>query len=372
MPLYAQNKLYTCLGFMSGTSLDGVDAAIIQTDGIGHVTPGPHVFLPYPASFQKELRQLIQESARLGEARDDYDVAARVSHYHLSAAQLLLKENPVSLDVVGFHGQTIFHDPQKKISLQIGDPEILADYLKVPVVSRFRQKDLDGGGQGAPLVPVFHQMLARALPKPVAFLNIGGISNVTWCGHTDQDLIAFDAGPGNGLLNDWMMAHLGMPFDKDGALAARGAIRQDLIDVFMQSPFFDKIPPKSLDRCTFDLDLFEGLSPSEGAATLTRLSAQCLARAATLFPEPVRAFYLCGGGRLNTVLRAHLSQVLSAPTFCVEELSLNGDFMEAQAFAYLAVRTLQGLPLSYPGTTGVNVPTVGGEICYPKDICNNL
>lgn len=357
---------------MSGTSLDGVDAALLQTDGLGYVKPGPCVFLPYPASFQKALRKFIEDAsldARVGDA-SDFD--RRVSQYHLEAAQLLLKNSSTSIDLMGFHGQTIFHNPKKKISFQIGNPEILANSFMVPVVHRFRQKDLDSGGQGAPLVPVFHQVLAGTLPKPVAFVNIGGVSNVTWCGHTDQDLIAFDAGPGNGLLNDWMMTHLGVPFDRDGVIAARGSVRQDLIDVFIQHGFFDQIPPKSLDRCAFDLSLFEGLSPPDGAATLTRLSAQCLARAATFFPEPVCAFYLCGGGRLNPVLRAHLSRLMPAPTLSVEELSLDGDFMEAQAFAYLAVRTLKGFPSSYPGTTGVATPTVGGEICYPKKTCNNL
>lgn len=366
VPLYTQNKLYTCLGFMSGTSLDGVDAAILQTDGIGYVKPGPCFFLPYPTSFQKDLRHLIQQALTLGRAPECQDMAERVTQYHLEAAQCLLKENAIVIDAVGFHGQTIYHSPQEKISLQIGCPEVLAKALSAPVVSRFRQRDLDGGGQGAPLVPVYHQVLARSLPKPVAFVNIGGISNVTWCGRTDQDLLAFDAGPGNALINDWILAHFGVPFDRDGVFASQGTVRQDLIDVFMQHSFFDQLPPKSLDRCTFDLTLFEDLNPYDGAATLTYLSAKCLAYAGTFFPDPVCAFYLCGGGRLNPVLKKHLDQLLPAPSLCVEALSLDGDFLEAQAFAYLAVRTLKSLPISYPTTTGVDVPTVGGEIFYPN------
>ena len=344
------------LGLMSGTSADGVDAAIIETDGETVHAFGPCHTVPYAA----ELRAAVLAAMTAGAAPPG--LADAVTRANSEAAQALLAlAGPV--DVVGMHGQTILHEPERRRTVQIGDGAALARMLGVPVVDQFRLADVGAGGQGAPLVPVFHQALARLL-GPVAVLNIGGVANVTFTG---DPLLAFDTGPGNALMDDWIGRHTGAAFDAGGQLAARGRADPARLHALLAHPYFDRAPPKSLDRHAFSLDPLIGLSAADGAATLlafTVASIALAARHAPPFNAPLghatpRRWLVTGGGRHNATLMAALTQALDQVD-PVEAVGWDGDALEAQAFAFLAVRSLRGLPLSFPGTTGVPAPMRGG------------
>jgi anhydro-N-acetylmuramic acid kinase len=271
------------------------------------------------------------------------------------------------VDLVGFHGQTVFHDPARALTVQIGDGQSLADRLRLPVVWDMRADDMAAGGQGAPLAPVFHRALAdtAGLVGPVLFLNLGGVANVTWVG-AKGELVAFDTGPGNGLLDDWMMARRGLPFDKDGGLAATGAAALAVLDDLLGHSYFALPPPKSLDRNTFSSAALSGLSDADGAATLLHFTGRSIAASLRLLPSPPRACYASGGGRMNGELMRVLSELLGAPVERLEALGFDGDATEAQAFAFLAVRAIERLPLTFPLTTGVAEPMTGGRFSRPS------
>ncbi len=327
---------------MSGTSADGVDAAIVETDGETVHAFGPRHTVPYAAP----LRAAVLSAMAAGAAPPG--LAEAVTHANADAARALLAiAGPVAL--VGMHGQTILHAPARGRTVQIGDGAALAQMLGVPVVDQFRLADVGAGGQGAPLVPVFHQALAHAL-GPVAVLNIGGVANVTFTG---DPLLAFDTGPGNALLDDWVGRHTGAAFDEGGRLAARGWVDPARLDTLMAHPYFDRAPPKSLDRHAFGLDAVAGLSVADGAATLLAFTVASIARAAR--HASARRWLVTGGGRHNAALMAALARALGRVD-PVEAIGWDGDALEAQAFAFLAVRSRRGLPLSFPGTTGVPVP----------------
>jgi anhydro-N-acetylmuramic acid kinase len=264
------------------------------------------------------------------------------------------------IEIVGFHGHTILHRPAERRTWQIGDGALLARRLGLDVVADFRSADVAAGGEGAPLAPLFHAALAAQLPKPAAVLNIGGVANVTWIGDGDA-ILAFDTGPGNAPIDDWVLRHTGVPADIDGALARAGRVSAPHLERFLERPFFDRPPPKSLDRDEFrDLVPIE-LSLEDGAATLTEITAAAAEASARHFPHP-REWLVTGGGRHNPALMDALRRRLGTSVRPVEEIGWNGDALEAQAFAYLAVRSLAGLPLSLPATTGVSRPTCGGRL----------
>ena len=267
----------------------------------------------------------------------------------------LIAEHDLAVDVIGFHGHTILHRPEERRTWQIGDGALLARLTGIDVVCDFRTADIAAGGQGAPLVPLFHAGLAAALEKPLAILNIGGVANVTWLGG-DGAVLAFDTGPGNALIDDWALRHTGQPIDRDGALARHGHIDAARLAEFLAHPFFDRKPPKSLDRDDFARFADPDLSAADGAATLTAMTASAVARGAEHFPAAVRRWLVAGGGRHNPILMAALRQRLGVPVEPVEAVGWDGDALEAQAFAYLAVRSLDGAPLSLPSTTGVERP----------------
>lgn len=351
------------IGLMSGTSLDGVDAACLDTDGVTITAFGPSLTIPYDADMRADLRRILDLAPSL--ADDDprlRGVVERLTDYHVRAVEAL----GVSADLVGFHGQTILHQPEKRRTWQIGDAAGLARRLGVPVAHGFRLEDVAAGGQGAPLAPVYHQALARGLSKPLAILNIGGVANVTWIG-ADGTLIACDTGPGNALLDDWAMRHTGRPCDYDGALAQSGRADDALVAALLDLPFFRRPAPKSLDRLDFANAVarsgLEAMSAADGAATLTKFTIEAIAAAPLPFP-PLR-WFVCGGGRRNPVLMAGLRHRLGCPVDPVESLGWDGDALEAQCFAYLAARVQAGLPLSYPGTTGAPAPMRGGSITVP-------
>ncbi len=354
---------------MSGTSLDGVDAAVLETDGESVIRSGPALGLAYPPALRAALRLAIDVARDKGTAALESDIVRdaelRLTQAHSDVVRRLLHDaGLVAEDVayLGFHGQTILHRPSERLTLQIGDGPALARDTGIAVVNDFRTDDVAAGGQGAPLVPVYHQALVSALrvSGPVAVVNIGGVANVTFVG-ADGDLLAFDTGPGNAAIDDWAMKHLGVPVDQDGALARQGRSRDDIVREMLRHSYFDKAPPKSLDRLDFTFDGVDGLSAADGAATLTAFTAASLARAIDHFPSRPEKWIVCGGGRHNPALMAALGERLEGVA-SAEDFGWRGDFLEAEAFAYLAMRSVKKLPLSLPTTTGVPRPMTGGRL----------
>jgi len=351
------------IGLMSGTSLDGVDAAWLETDGERIGGFGPSLTLPYDERLRADLRRILGHAATL--APDDRrlkSAEARLTEYHVRAVAAL--ERPA--DLIGFHGQTILHQPDRRRTWQIGDARELAWRTGIPVAYDFRSADVAAGGQGAPLAPVFHAALARGMATPLAVLNIGGVANVTWIG-PDERLVAFDTGPGNGPLDDWVARHTGAPFDRDGALARAGQADRTVLHRLLAHPYFARPAPKSLDRLDFAAVLaasgLDALSPADGAATLVAFTAAAVK--ATALPAPPLRWLVCGGGRRNPAIMDALRQQLGAPVDPVEAVGWNGDALEAQCFGFLAARTQAGLPISFPRTTGVSGALRGGRIIDP-------
>ena len=352
-------------GLMSGTSLDGIDVALIRSDGERLLEAGPRLTFDYEPDFRGDLRGLLG-----GEAPADRVAAVEIelTDRHAEAVRRLLRLGgiaPEALSLVGFHGQTILHAPHQRLTWQIGDGRRLADALGVAVVNDFRSADVAAGGQGAPLVPVWHRALARELAKPLAVLNVGGVANVTWIGDGEADLVACDTGPGNALLDDWLLGRAQLAFDRDGAVSAAGRADEARLAALLDHPFFAAPPPKSLDRDAFGIEGLEGLSVADGAATLVAFTAEAVARVVPLLPAPPRAWLVTGGGRLNPTLMQALARRLGRPVRSVEAVGWDGDALEAQAFAFLAARSVKSLPLSYPRTTGVPAPQTGGRLWLP-------
>jgi len=347
------------LGLMSGTSLDGIDVAFIETDGRERVMPRAALTIPYPREFRERLRSVLG-------GIDPVDrVEAELTRLHAEAVEHFLARHPgTSVAIVGFHGHTILHRPAERRTWQIGDGALLARRLGLDVVADFRSADVAAGGEGAPLAPLFHAALAAPLPKPLAVLNIGGVANVTWVG-AGRQILAFDTGPGNALIDDWVRRHTGAAADFDGALARAGRVSTSDVERFLALPFFGRPPPKSLDRDEFGSAVPAGLALADGTVTLTEMTAAAVAAAIRHFPAPPREWLVTGGGRHNPALMEALRRLLGAPVRPVEAVGWEGDALEAQAFAYLAVRSLKGLPLTLPSTTGVPHPTSGGRL-FPR------
>ncbi|GAB5446577.1 anhydro-N-acetylmuramic acid kinase [Gymnodinialimonas sp.] len=352
---------------MSGTSFDGVDVALVRTDGVEIADFGEARTLAYAEADRDVLRTAL--GAWPGEARAE--AAARV----VEAAHIAAMVDLTPVDVLGFHGQTLAHDPDGGRTHQAGDGATLATALDVEVIWDFRSNDIGMGGQGAPLTPFFHWACARWIGAsgPVAFLNLGGVGNITWVDPaiTSPDLpgacIAFDTGPANAPIDDLMTTRTLGAYDADGTLAARGEIDLTILETALQGPFFDLPPPKSLDRDAFSglLAAVAGLPDAEAAATLTAVAAGAVARGLPSLPSRPEKILVAGGGRRNATLMAMLEDATGCAIAPVEDVGLNGDALEAQAFAYLAVRVARGLPTSAPGTTGVAAPVGGGRRSRP-------
>jgi anhydro-N-acetylmuramic acid kinase len=353
------------VGLMSGTSLDGIDAALIETDGEGYVRPIAFRSEPYSEAARRQLQEVTKLALTYERPRHSPEIVEAtelLTRRHSLAVHQLMAQASVPLDhvkVVGFHGQTVAHRPDRGWTWQIGDGAALAAALKVPVVADLRVADVAAGGQGAPLLPVYHRALLADVALPVAVLNLGGVGNITYVG-TDDALVAFDTGPANGLVDDWMEAETGRTFDEGGALAATGDIHQTILAGMLDNPWFDQPPPKSLDRADFSIAAARGLSPADGAATLTAFTAATVALALGHLPERPRRLIVAGGGRHNATLMAMLGDACLMPVQPIEALGWNGDATEAEGFAYMAVRSLKGLPISFPGTTGAPEPMTGG------------
>ncbi|TCS62162.1 anhydro-N-acetylmuramic acid kinase [Varunaivibrio sulfuroxidans] len=355
------------LGLMSGTSMDGVDAALIRTDGIFVEAHGPFLSLPYPLDIRHRLGRAVGARRVKPEATsEDVELERAITQWHVQAVERLLAEGAVAREdvaVIGFHGHTLFHDPAHGVTRQIGDGGLLARETGIGVVGDFRANDVAHGGQGAPLAPLYHRALAEPLTKPVAVLNIGGVANVTWI--DGDDILAFDTGPGNALIDDWTARVIGRPMDEGGRLARAGHADEALIDDLMGHPYFARMAPKSLDRDEFAavLERLDGVDPADGAATLTHFSVRAMAHARRAMPKAPHRWLVCGGGRRNGCLMEALNRFVTADP--VEAVGWDGDALEAQAFAFLAQRSLRKLALSVPGTTGVATPLSGGVYHQP-------
>jgi anhydro-N-acetylmuramic acid kinase len=362
--------MMTVLGLMSGTSMDGVDAAVIATDGTSVAGFGPRLFRPYSDSEKAAIRDALRAAALLDDrmARPEPIAAAErvVTEAHGELVERLLSENPdVAPDLVGFHGQTVFHAPARRLTVQIGDGPALARRLGVPVVHDFRAADVAAGGEGAPFVPAYHQALAQraGLSDTVAVVNIGGVANVTRVG-SDGSLVAGDTGPGNALIDDFILSRTGAAMDSGGTLADSGRVVEGVLARLLDNPFFEAAYPKSLDRNAFSYQPAADLSTEDGAATLTAFTAEAIARGVRLAGGADR-IVVCGGGSHNRTILAMIAERSGLDTTTATELGWAGDFIEAEAFAYLAARSLAGLPLSFPTTTGVPRPMPGGIIARP-------
>jgi anhydro-N-acetylmuramic acid kinase len=370
--------LQRAIGLMSGTSMDGVDVALIETDGVDRLAQGPTGFRPYSEAERRLLRAALADAKGLHAASDRPGILpqaeAFVTRAHAEAVRSFAKAQDVdlaSVDLIGFHGQTVLHRPEEKLTVQIGDGAELAAELRRPVVFDFRSADVAAGGQGAPLAPAYHRALvaqARAagqtIPDVVAVLNLGGVANATVLAGA-ADPLACDTGPANALLDDFMLARTGRPYDEDGALAATGRIDEPALAALLAHPFFAERPPKSLDRNAFSSAPITSLSDADGAATLTAFTARSVAMLLPHLAEAPALWIACGGGARNPTLLAMLAEALGARVAWAEDFGWSSDAIEAQAFGYLAVRSRLGLPLTFPGTTGVARPLTGGRLATP-------
>jgi anhydro-N-acetylmuramic acid kinase len=360
---------------MSGTSLDGVDVALIETDGERIAALGPSGYRPYSDGERALLRAALEQGANLTSRNARPGVLAEaeafVTRAHAEAVEEFLRTeriNRASVAIVGFHGQTVLHKPAERLTVQIGDGKALAKRLGMTVAYDFRAADVAAGGQGAPLVPVFHQALARDLahPHPIAVLNVGGVANVTWVDGGDP--VACDTGPGNALIDDFMRARTGVPLDRDGDQAAHGKADEVFVENVLKHAFFDQPCPKSLDRNAFafaNIGLPD-FSIENGAATLSALTAASVARVVTHLPQPPKAWIVAGGGARNPTLMRMLAERLKpASVETADAVGWQSQSIEAQAFAYLAVRTMNDMPITFPLTTGVKQPMTGGVVARP-------
>jgi anhydro-N-acetylmuramic acid kinase len=357
------------LGLIAGTSVDGIDAAVIKSDGNTITHTGHALTTSYENATRDAIFDAYKNPFHHGDNLDD-DLAERIARDHARAAEMLIAESGLTPDLIGFHGQTIHHDPEKGVSLQIGDAGYLADRLGRPVIHQFRQNDMANGGQGAPLAPVYHQALMQsmALPAPAAIVNIGGISNASVI--DDDKLIGFDLGPGNALMDDLAQSHWGKPYDDKGAFAEQGRADESLVQKTLTHDFFQVRGPKSLDRMgLYDLisaDQLSHLAPEDRMATLLSITAEGIIHGIKLNAPDIKTVVCCGGGCLNPALMKTL--YLNAESITITRMedhvlegnSLDSRYIEAEMIGYLAARSYYDLPITFPGTTGVDTPRSGG------------
>jgi len=358
------------MGYMSGTSLDGVDVAMVETDGEAIERFGPALLMP----FAHDERDIVLRATNDALAWNGYGAepdsfakaGAVIDAAHRRAGLALIDAAGQNPELVGFLGQTVLHRPERRLSVQLGNPQALADALDVPVVGQMRQDDLRAGGQGAPLVPAYHAALVAwlGLAAPVAFLNLGGVANLTWIG-TGGELVAFDTGPANGLIDLVVQQRGAGRYDEGGRFAAAGKVDQRVLAHLLRHDYFCRHGAKSLDRHDFSLDWAASYSLEDAVATLTAFTVESVALAARSLPHPPHMWVVCGGGCHNPVLMGALRERIGD---CrkAEDLGLRGDFVEAEAIAFLAARSLRGLPLTYPGSTGVPAPLTGGTLWRPQ------
>ncbi len=353
-----QGKVYRAIGLMSGTSLDGViDVALIETDGQDYVRPLRYLAHPYDISVRDKVRACFGKKERDEQVEEAEEL---VTNLHIEAVKALGEQ----ADIIGFHGQTLTHDPANGFTWQIGDGQRLADETGIDVAGDMRMDDIRAGGQGAPLLPLYHKALLSEVEKPVAVLNLGGVSNITYIGH--DDVIAFDCGPANALMDDFIKLRTGDEFDKDGRMASRGSVQDNLVEAFLADSYFEKKPPKSLDRNHWSIECVRYATKEDGMATLLEMSVGAIVRAMEHTNGAPETIYAAGGGRKNRFLMESIAQRLGVRVEGIEEIGWNGDATESEGFAYLAIRSLLGFPLTLPSTTGVSKEITGGVLYKSK------
>ncbi len=359
----SEGRLETAVGVMSGTSMDGIDVALIRSDGEARVETGPGATFPYPEPLARALRAVVANPSEA--AKPQVELERQVTDAHVAAVEAFLEKFAIareSVALAGLHGQTILHRPRARLSRQLCDGARAAAALKIDVVCDFRSADIAAGGEGAPFAPVYHAAITAGLERPLMILNWGGVGNVTWLG-PKSEIVAFDSGPANALIDDFLIRRRGVAFDKDGALARSGRIDAHALETVMRDPYFDRPPPKSLDRNHFAAlaaAAVAGLSDADGAATLGAFTVEVTAAAVRQVPEAPRRWLVGGGGRRNPFLMRRLAERLDVVVEPFEVIGFDGNAIEAQCFAYLALRSRRGAPLSFPTTTGVPKPMTGG------------
>ncbi|MEO5324261.1 anhydro-N-acetylmuramic acid kinase [Mesorhizobium sp. CC13] len=370
----------TAIGLMSGTSMDGIDIAILRTDGVNAIEFGPSSAIAYEAAFRRRIEASLETAKAIVRRKDRpgdlADLERQITLRHAAVVRDFVAGLPAEWrkpDLIGFHGQTVLHRPHLGLTVQLGDGGLLARETGIPVVYDMRAADMAQGGQGAPLVPAYHAALARSLPepygamKPAVFVNVGGISNITYVPEKG-DPVAFDSGPGNTLIDQWVSREGGVPFDAGGAIASEGGVVTEVAARYLDNPFFDESGPKSLDRNDFTLALAERLELADGARTLANVSAEAILKSVEHLPEVPKLWVVCGGGRKNPHIVGDLragAERTGAKVIVAEDAGLDGDATEAEAWAFLAVRSALGLPLTFPTTTGCSRPVTGGVRAEP-------
>ena len=377
-----KNKLYTAIGLMSGTSMDGVDVSIIKSDGFNQFINVLDEYFEYNESLRQqliEIRNLILciNDLKLYSSRL-IDLEREITVFHSKIVSDIALKYQDEIDFIGFHGQTIFHSPEHKVSKQLGDGKLMSQLVRKKVIYDFRQEDMLNEGQGAPLTPIFHYLLSKNVNEkiqinfPICFLNIGGISNITKIIKDDEkleeNLEAFDLGPGNCMIDDWVRKNSKKNFDQSGSIAKSGKINQLILNQAIDNFKIDNYD-KSLDVKDFDISFLRGLSFEDGCATITNFTAYLIARGieyANNKNKKSLKFLVCGGGRKNNFLiqsiKYYLSHQKNISLNSIDDYNLDGDYIESQAFGYLSIRSYLKLPISYPKTTGCNTPTVGGKL----------
>lgn len=350
-----REKVYRAIGLMSGTSLDGViDVALIETDGHEYVKTLDYYEHPYDIEVRDKVRACFGKYQPDAQIRDAEDM---VTDIHIRA----VTESGFQGDLIGFHGQTVTHDPAKGFTWQLGDGARLARETGMDVVYDLRQNDVAHGGQGAPIIPLYHKALLANNDRPAAILNLGGVANITYIGAHD-DIMAFDCGPANALMDDFIKLRENLAFDKDGRKAALGNVLETPLKIFKSDDFFKQAPPKSLDRNHWGIDCVHYATTEDGMATLMEMSIHGVLKAMEFFPAIPKSIYLAGGGRHNRFMADSLAQRLNLDVFSIDDLGWNGDAIEAQGMAYLAVRSVLGLPITLTATTGASQDLTGGVL----------
>ena len=362
------SKNFYSLGLMSGTSMDGIDASIIKSDGKQFLEIVDDIYLKYDDQLKSEIKKVVdscfskEEFKRLSNSIND--IEKKITLRHSQACKLIIEKNKnIKIDIIGFHGQTILHKPQDGYSIQIGDSKLLSKLTSTTVISNFRENDILNGGQGAPLAPLYHCLILSKIKSnlPSALVNIGGIANITYVDNHNK-IISFDTGPGNYLIDTWVKANSKMEFDKGGLLAKSGQLNENILEKFFNNPYYKKKPPKSLDVKDLNLNNLSKLSFEDGCTTLSMMTVKSICMAINSFVKIPNIILFSGGGRKNEFIIDNIKKITKKTIHLIDEYNFNGDFIESQAFAYLAIRSYLKKFISLPDTTGVKKPCLGGSI----------
>ena len=373
-----KKKVFTAIGLMSGTSVDGIDLSIIKSDGYGKFEPVLDKYFDFEDNLKGKILELRDKISCLDDLKKNHlelnELEKEITLFHSKLIDKTVKQHQDPIDLIGFHGQTIFHDSDIKVSKQLGNGNLLSQLSKNVVINNFRKADLENDGQGAPLTPIFHDLISKQIKEkyninfPISIINIGGITNITNIINDTSNFNAFDIGPGNCLIDEWVRKNSKEKFDKNGNLARSGTVNDLIFNQAVDNFNFDDYK-KSLDINDFDISFVKGLSLEDGCATLTKFTAYLIAQGIMFTNKNnknnLRNVFVCGGGRKNNFLIENIKEFLLVKKIKLENIDnygFNGDFVESQAFAYLAIRSFLKLPISFPATTSCNKPTTGGVL----------